>query len=99
TEGELYDGTPITSPTALLDALMERDVLLVRSFTSNLMAYALGRRTEYYDQPTIRAIAERAAEEDYRMSAFIKGVVESDAFRMQKAGAVADVATSREQER
>ncbi len=29
------------------------------SFTENLMAYALGRRVEDFDQPTIRAIAKR----------------------------------------
>jgi hypothetical protein len=94
TNGELYDGTPVTSPLSLQQALLDRDVLLVRSFTSNLMAYALGRRTEYFDQPTIRSIVAQAEEQDHRMSAYIKGVVESDAFQMQRAGSVADVATS-----
>ena len=35
---------------------MKRPTPLVRTFTENLMAYALGRRVEYFDQPTIRAI-------------------------------------------
>ena len=39
-------------------ALLKRPVPLVRTFTENLMAYALGRRVEYFDQPTIRAIAQ-----------------------------------------
>ncbi|MDX1647272.1 MAG: DUF1592 domain-containing protein [Longimicrobiales bacterium] len=84
TRGELYDGTPIDSPAALVDALLRRPEPLLRTFTQNLMAYALGRRVEHYDQPTVREIVRQAASEDYRMSAFIRGVVTSDAFRMQQ---------------
>ena len=52
------------------------------------MAYALGRRVEYQDQPAVRAIAARAEENDYRMSSFIVGVITSDAFRMKQASQV-----------
>ena len=94
TRGELYDGTPVTSPAELNAALVTRPIPLVRTFTQNLMAYALGRRVEYYDQPTVRAIVRDAEENDYRMSAFVLGVVKSDAFQMQRAGAVADAASN-----
>ena len=80
--GELYDGTPLDGPIDLRNALLERRVSLVRAFTESLMAYALGRRIEHTDMPTVRAIARTAAMEDYRMSAFILGVVESPAFLM-----------------
>jgi hypothetical protein len=40
---------------------------------------------EYYDMPTVRAIARDAAKNNYRMSVFISGVVNSAAFRMAKA--------------
>jgi hypothetical protein len=93
TQGELYDGTPIASPTELNDALLMRPIPLVRTFTQNLMAYALGRRVEYFDQPAVRAIVRAAEENDYRMSSFVLGVVRSDAFQMQRAGSVADAAT------
>lgn len=92
TQGELYDGSPITSPVQLNEALVARPIPLVRTFTQNLMAYAIGRRVEHYDQPTIRAIVDDAEDEGYRMSAFVLGVVQSDAFRMQRAGAVAAAA-------
>ena len=85
TRGELYDGTPIDSPAGLVEALMERPVPLVRTFTQNLMAYGLGRRVEYFDQPTIRAIERAAARDGYRMSSFVTGVVLSDAFLMQRS--------------
>jgi len=83
TRGELYDGTPVDSPGALVDALLRRPEPLLRTFTQNLMAYALGRRVEHTDQPAIRAIVRRAAEDDHRISAFVRGVVASDAFRMR----------------
>jgi len=94
TRGELYDGTPIESPRALTEALLRRPVPLTRTFTNNLMAYALGRLIEHGDQPTVRAIVREAEREDYRLSAFILGVVKSDAFRMQGAGAVTEDAVN-----
>ena len=89
TRGELYDGTPIAGPTDLRRALLNRPIPLIRTFTENLLAYALGRRVEHFDQPTVRAIARAAEADGYRMSAFILGIVKSDAFRMQSANAVA----------
>ncbi|HZT75007.1 MAG TPA: DUF1592 domain-containing protein [Vicinamibacterales bacterium] len=85
TRGVFYDGTAITSPNELLAALMKRPEPLVRTFTENLMAYALGRRTEYFDQPTIRAITRAAAANDYKISSFIMGVIKSDAFQKKQA--------------
>ena len=84
---DFYDGTPIASPSELRAALLKRPEPLLRTFTENLMAYALGRRLEYYDMPAVRRIVRGAGAHEYRVSAFIVGVATSDAFRM-KAGAV-----------
>src|SRR3954447_24130568 len=92
TRGDFYDGTPVTTPGELTRALMKRPVPLVRAFTENLFAYALGRRAEYFDQPAIRAIAKAAAGSDYKMSSFILGVIKSDAFLMKQAEAVTTTA-------
>ena len=70
----------VTSPADLRAALLARPIPLVRAFTENLMAYALGRRVEYFDQPTVRRIAAAAAADGYRMSSFVRGVIASDAF-------------------
>jgi len=94
TRGELYDGTPVTNPVELNQALLERPVVLLRAFTENLMAYAMGRRVEYFDQPALRRIVREAEEDGYRMSSFVLGVVQSDAFQMQRAGAVADAGSN-----
>ncbi len=84
TRGNFYDGTPVSSPSELVDALMKRPTPLLRTFTENLMAYALGRPVQYYDQPTIRAIVRESEADDYGMSSFILGVVKSDAFQMKR---------------
>jgi hypothetical protein len=88
TRGELYDGTPVTGPADLRRAMMNRPIPLIRTFTENLLAYALGRRVEYFDQPTVRRIVRAAEADGYRVSAFILGIVQSDAFRMQRTNAV-----------
>jgi hypothetical protein len=82
---ELYDGTPLAGPEDLRNALLSRPEVFYRVFTENLMAYALGRRVEYYDMPTIRTIVKEAGEDGYKLSAFILGVVKSAAFTSAKA--------------
>jgi hypothetical protein len=84
TRGTFYDGTEIANPDELQSVLLKRPVPLVRNFASNLMAYALGRRVEHYDMPTVRRIVNEAETNDYRVSSFIKGVVNSEAFKMKR---------------
>jgi hypothetical protein len=81
--GELYDGTKIDGLLGLRDVLMQRKDMVLQSFTENLMTYALGRRIEATDMPTVRAIVRAAAEQQYRVSAFINGVISSPAFQMR----------------
>ena len=85
TRGEFYDGTPVSTPTELAAVLLKRPIPLVRTFTNRLMSYAIGRPTEYYDQPTIRAITRAAEADDYKLSSLILGVVMSDHFQMRQA--------------
>ena len=84
TRGDFYDGSPVSSPSELVDVLLQRPIPLVRTFTENVLAYALGRRVEYADQPTVRVIAGAAEKTGYRMSSFILGVVNSDAFQRKR---------------
>jgi hypothetical protein len=90
TRGVFYDGTPISRPTELVDVLLKRPIPLVRNFTNNLLAYALGRPVEYYDQPTIRAITRAAEADGYKMSSIIMGVVKSDPFLMRQSQVTAN---------
>jgi hypothetical protein len=85
TRGTMYDGTEVSTPAELANALLARPVPLLRNFTENLLAYAIGRRVEYFDQPAIRTIARTAEQRDHRLSAYILGVVESVPFQMKRA--------------
>jgi hypothetical protein len=90
--GVLYDGTKLAGPGDLRQALISHSDAVIRNFTGNLMAYALGRRLEYYDQPSIRAIAKKAALNGNRFSSFVLGIVNSAAFQMSTAEAVTTTA-------
>ena len=92
TRGTFYDGSPISTPAELRDALVKRPEPLVRTFVQNLVAYATGRSITYLDGPAIRAISRQAEENDYRMTSFILGVVKSDAFRMKRAEVMSETA-------
>jgi cytochrome c553 len=85
TAAKLYDGTDLKGPASLRQALLAHSESVIRNFTENLLAYALGRRVEYYDQPTVRAIVKKAALNGNRMSSFISGIVNSQAFQMAQA--------------
>ena len=90
TSGTFYDGTDVRTPAELTDVLMKRPIPLVRNFATNLLAYAIGRRVEYFDQSEIRAIVREAEANEYRLSSFILGVVQSDPFQMSQSRAVAE---------
>ena len=93
TRGTFYDGTEIANPDDLQSVLLKRPEPLLRNFASNLMAYALGRRVEYYDMPMVRNIVREAESSDYRLSSFIKAVVNSEAFKMKRIPEVETAAT------
>jgi hypothetical protein len=82
--GQLVDGTPIRGPDDLRTALVARQDQFVRTFTENLMTYALGRSLRHYDMPTVRAIVRDAGQQDYRFSSIVLGIVNSNAFRMEQ---------------
>jgi hypothetical protein len=94
TQGQLYDGTQVTSLAGLQKALLTKRVVMIRTFTQNLLAYAIGRRAEYYDMPAVRKIVKDAEPGGYRMQDFITGVVLSDAFRMKRIPVVSSASGS-----
>jgi hypothetical protein len=72
----------------LRDVLLGRRETVLRTFTEYLMTYALGRRVEPFDMPTVRAIVRDAEAHEYKMSAFIMGVVTSPAFQQRSIDAM-----------
>ncbi len=85
--GKMMDGTPLNGVDDLRNALLARKDQFARTFTENLMTFALGRTLQYYDMPTVRAIVRSAATQDYRLSSIVLGIVHSDAFQKERAAA------------
>jgi mono/diheme cytochrome c family protein len=86
--GTTAGGTKINGLSGLRAALLKDPEQFPRTLTEKLMAYALGRRIEYYDHPEIRKIVQDAAAKQYRWSSLILGIVQSPAFQMRSAQAV-----------
>ena len=82
----LADGTTaFDGPAGLRRVLLDRSEQFVETVTEKLLTYALGRGLEHYDRSVIRAIVRDAADDDYRWSSLILGIVESTPFRMRRS--------------
>jgi hypothetical protein len=92
--GTLADGTPITGPAALREAILSRPEVFAGTVTQKLMTYALARGLEPEDMPAVRAIVRAAAEDDYRFSALVLGVVRSVPFQMKEQPVDASATTA-----
>jgi mono/diheme cytochrome c family protein len=78
--GTLPDGSEISGPQELREALLERPDQFVQTFVEKLMAYALGRSVEWYDMPAVRRIVRESAGDDYSFSSIVLGIVQSVPF-------------------
>jgi len=85
TSGQLVDGTKVTNPVNLRQAMLKYKEAYIRNVTGKLLMYALGRGVEYYDYPVIRSIVRDAARDNYRISSWILAIVNSTPFRMRRA--------------
>ena len=101
TSGKLVDGTPLNGVKDLRAALLSRSDAFVTSFTEKLLTYALGRRLEYYDEPSVRQIVRDARGQGYRFSAIVLGIVRSPPFQLkverERASPGADSLTTQRQ--
>lgn len=79
-DGNYPGGVEFSGFADLREWMLGRPDQFAHTVVEKLMTYALGRRVEYYDQPTIRRIVRQARADDYRWSALVLGVVESPAF-------------------
>jgi hypothetical protein len=80
--GVTNDGTPLTGLASLREFALANGAVFAQSVTERLLTYALGRGLEYEDMPLVRSITHEAAENDYRFSSLLMGVIQSPAFTM-----------------
>ena len=81
--GGLPGGSEFVGVAGLETAILSRPQLFVRTATEKLLTFALGRGLELHDGPAIRKIVQAAAEDDYRLSALVLGIVRSVPFQMR----------------
>jgi mono/diheme cytochrome c family protein len=87
--GATVSGATVEGLRGLRALLLDQPEQFPRTVTEKLLAYALGRRLDYYDRPAVRKIVRDAAAEQYRWSSIVLGIVRSPTFLMQeqRAGA------------
>jgi cytochrome c5 len=84
TSGTLFDNQDFKDTLEFQDSLLRHSDRFVETVTSKLLTYALGRGLEYYDQPEIRKIVKKAAEDNYTWSSVLLGIIESTPFQYRR---------------
>ncbi len=79
-------GRTVASQEAFHQALLNQgNEAFVRTVTEKLLTYALGRGLGYRDATTVRRIVRELGRSDYRWSALVLGIIESEPFQMRQA--------------
>ena len=81
--GQLVDGTPLHGPQDVQRAVLNRKEMFVTTATEKLLMYALGRGLHPDDMPVIRSIVRRGAQNDYKFSSLVLGIVDSAPFKLK----------------
>jgi len=86
--GTFPDGSRFNGPAEFRTGLLKFRDAYYTSMTQQLLGYALGRRPRAwrlydYEMPSVRAIVKASAQNDYRWSSIISGIVKSAPFQMK----------------
>ena len=84
--GELPGGERYSGPKDLKTIIAGRTGALSRNVVEKLLAYALGRRLEGYDEIVVDNLVHEVADDGYRMQTLIKGVITSYPFTHRRIG-------------
>jgi hypothetical protein len=82
---QLPDGTPVSGPDDLRNALMKHPENFVQTFTERLLMYALGRTTDYRDMRAVRKIVHESKRDDWKFDSIVWQIVTSEPFRTRQA--------------
>jgi mono/diheme cytochrome c family protein len=81
TRGTLVDGRQFDGIVELKALLISRKDEFARCFVEQMLTYALGRKLEFYDEPTIDKISRAVADDGYKFSRVVVEVALSYPFR------------------
>ena len=76
------DGSRLEGVQSLRELTVRYGDQFAQVATEKLLTYAIGRGVEYEDMPLLRSITRNAAEDNYRFSSLVMGVIQSPAFIM-----------------
>jgi hypothetical protein len=82
--GTLPSGESFRGPAELKTILKARKGEFTRCLAEKMLIYALGRGLEDYDTCAIDKIVEELETHEYRFSALIQGIIESDPFQKRR---------------
>jgi hypothetical protein len=81
--GTTVSGATLEGLPGLRRFLLEQPDQFPRTVTEKLLSYALGRPLEYTDRPVVRQIVRDAAQNEYRWSSIVLGIVKSPPFLLR----------------
>ena len=90
--GELPGGRQFSTPAQLKQIIAARRDDFSRNLAGKLLAYALCRQLEGYDEIVVDRLANAAAKDDYRMQTLVVGVVTSYPFTHRRVDSLGDTA-------
>ena len=82
--GSLPSTETFSGVTELIAILKKRKGRFCRSLTRKMLIFALGRGLEFYDRCAVDKITEAARKRDYRFSALVIAIVQSEPFRKRR---------------
>jgi mono/diheme cytochrome c family protein len=85
--GVLPTGEKFSGPVELKRILLARKDEFIHNVTSEMLAYALGRGLEAYDEPTVAQIAASVAQHGYKSQVLLTEIVNSLPFRYRRGSA------------
>jgi hypothetical protein len=80
--GVAPDGMRLEGVQSLRELTLRYGDQFAQVMTEKLLTYAIGRGVEYEDMPLVRSITRDAADDDYRFSSLLMGIIRSPAFSM-----------------
>jgi hypothetical protein len=80
----LADGRAVKGPDGLAAILRADPGAFAECLAEKMLIYALGRGLDRNDRKTVKALAQRLAREEYRLSSLVLGIVQSEPFQARK---------------
>jgi len=82
-DGVLADGSKLSGPIDLRQAIAGRPEAFATVITERMMVYALGRGLQPSDMPVVRGIVRKASQNSYGLGSIVNEIIASAPFQMR----------------